>query len=168
MKVSAIVAYGKNQEIGHDNQLPWHIPDDLRLFKKTTEGHTLVMGRKTFDSIGKKALPGRKVIVLSRQPITNLPINCYQASGLKEALSLCRSLGDSSPFICGGAEIYQQALENNLIDRLYISEVDYQGQADTFFPKIDLSQWRVLEECDFNRTAGQPLDWKRKILEKIQ
>lgn len=139
MIISLIVAVDENNGIGKDNQLPWHLPADLKHFKALTTGHPIIMGRKTFESIGK-ALPNRQNIVISRQ-------NDYLAEGaslvssLEEAFGLCKSYDEA--FIIGGAQIFEYALP--LADILYLTVIHHQFNADTFFPTINKSNWREAE-----------------------
>ncbi|OUS12614.1 dihydrofolate reductase [Rhodospirillales bacterium 47_12_T64] len=139
--ISMIVAHGKNRAIGKDNVMPWHIPGDLKFFKAQTLGKPVIMGRKTFQSIGRP-LPGRLNIVITRD-------QSYSAEGitvcrsLEEALNVSRKevsrLGGDELMIIGGAQIYAQSIE--LVDRLYITEVDLEPEADTFFPETNPDQW---------------------------
>jgi dihydrofolate reductase len=136
MKISLIVAVDKNNGIGKDNQLPWHLPADLQHFKKITTGFPIIMGRKTFDSIGKP-LPNRRNIVISRQ--TGLEIfGTEVCSSLQSALSLCEN--ESEVFIIGGAQIFEQSLD--LADTLYFTVIQNNFDADTFFPELDKNQWK--------------------------
>ena len=137
MTVRLIVAKADNNAIGKGNDLIWRLPADLKFFKATTIGHTLIMGRKTFDSIGFP-LPGRTTIIITRDK-SYTQNKCLIAHSIEEALSLVDS--DDSPFIAGGATIYEQALEKGLIDEMVITEVHNSFDADAFFPKFDLSDW---------------------------
>lgn len=139
--ISIIVAIAENNVIGANNQLIWHISDDLKRFKALTTGHCVVMGRKTFESIGKP-LPKRTNIVISRNK--DLVIDgCTVVSSLENAISACGK--DDEMFIIGGGELYRQALP--LAQKLYITWVHKKFNGDTFFPEIDFSQWReVLRE----------------------
>jgi len=133
---------GKNREIGKNNQLLWHISEDLKNFKKLTLGHHLLMGRKTFESIGK-ALPGRSTIILTRDE-TYQKDGCYIAHSIDQALKMAKDNGETELFICGGAEIYQQVL--GLTDTIYLSKVDFEGPADTYFPKLTIEDWQIIKE----------------------
>lgn len=158
-----IVAYGKNNEIGLNNKMLWHISEDFKHFKKTTLGHHLIMGRKTFDSIGK-ALPGRKTIVLTRNENFSHP-DIEVAKTIDDALALARNNGESEVFIAGGANIYEQFLP--LARKLYLSHVDYSGEADTFFPKIDFKKWKQLSHIPYDEVKGKAPKWELNILERI-
>ncbi|MEN8137910.1 MAG: dihydrofolate reductase [Bacteroidota bacterium] len=140
MTVKLIVAKAENDAIGKGNDLIWRLPADLKFFKATTLGHTLIMGRKTFESIGKP-LPGRTTIIITRDKGYKQE-GCKIAHSIEEALSIVEN--DDSPFIAGGATIYQQALDSNLIDEMIITEVHSEFEADAFFPKFDLSAWKEL------------------------
>lgn len=143
--VNIIVAEADNGAIGKDNSLLWHIREDLKYFKKVTMGCPVIMGRRTFESIGRP-LPGRQNIVVSKSGIHALPEGVLPAGSLEEAVS--KAEGDEM-FVIGGGQIYRQALP--LADRLYVTEVHVTVEdADTFFPEIDAGQWE--EE---SRTAPQ-------------
>lgn len=142
MTTSIIVAIAKNNAIGKDNKLLWYLPNDLKHFKEVTTGHTVIMGRKTFDSVGKP-LPKRRNIVVTRQPITIE--GCEVVSSIEAALALCA--GEEEVFIVGGAEIYRQAL--HLTNRIYLTRVDQDFDGDTFFPKLDPKEWEEKEREDF-------------------
>ncbi len=147
MTVSMIVAVGRNNEIGKGNDLVFHFKNDMKFFRETTTGGTVVMGRKTFDSL-PKVLPNRRNIVISRNE--NLEIDGAEVCGSVEAaVELCKN--DEKVFIIGGGNIYSQFLE--LADRLYLTEVDAVcDDADTFFPEFDKSAWKkeVLAEHNEN------------------
>ncbi|HEX9776742.1 MAG TPA: dihydrofolate reductase [Geopsychrobacteraceae bacterium] len=130
MRISLIVAMAANRVIGRTGQLPWHLPGDLARFKRLTMGYPLIMGRKTFESIGR-ALPGRRTIVLSRQADYRAA-GCRVVNGLDEALKLVWD--DDEVFICGGEELYRQALP--LAQRIYLTELDRAVAGDSFFPEI--------------------------------
>lgn len=134
-RISLIAAVARNGAIGKDGALPWHLSEDLKRFKALTMGHTMVMGRKTYESIGR-LLPGRRTVIVSRQP-------GFAVEGATVANSLERALtasGDAAEiFVIGGGEIYAQSLA--LADRLFITEVDLSPDADAWFPDIDRSKW---------------------------
>jgi dihydrofolate reductase len=149
MRLSAIVAMAANRCIGKDNTLPWRLPADLKRFKQLTMGHTLVMGRKTYESIGRP-LPGRTMVVVTRQR-DYAPEGVQVAHSLEEALELAR--GDEV-FIAGGADLYRQTMDR--LRRLYLTRLDRQYEGDTFFPEVDLSGWRLVEEEHHPATATEP------------
>jgi dihydrofolate reductase len=139
MRLSAIVAMASNRCIGRDNTLPWRLPADLQRFKRLTMGHTLLMGRKTYESIGRP-LPGRTMLVVTRQQGW-APEGIEVAHSLEEALA--RARGDEV-FLAGGAQLYEQAMDR--VGRLYLTRIDREYEGDTFFPEVDLSSWRLTAE----------------------
>ncbi|WP_276346514.1 dihydrofolate reductase [Daejeonella sp. JGW-45] len=139
MTISLIVAVDENNGIGKDNQLPWHLPADLKHFKTLTTGHPILMGRKTFESIGK-ALPNRRNIVISRQEGYTAE-GADAVSSLQEAFLLCE--GEEEVFIIGGAQIFEHSL--SLADVIYLTVIHHRFDADTFFPKIDKKAWKEVE-----------------------
>lgn len=145
MKVSLIVATGKNGEIGKNNDLIWHLPEDMRFFKETTEGHIVVMGRKNWDSIPLKYRPlsNRENVVLTRT-------EGYSAEGARVFNDLSATLDfynqqkeERTCFIIGGAQVYQLALDAGVVEEMYITHIDEDFDADTFFPNVDFSEWNV-------------------------
>ena len=136
-----VVAMGKNREIGVDNQLLWHLPKDLKHFKEITSGHPIIMGRKTYESIGKP-LPNRTNIVVSRKKDW-FEEGILIVGSLKEALKFAKKI-DENVFILGGGNIYEQTID--LVDKLEVTLVDAELNADTFFPKIDEKIWRKTDE----------------------
>ncbi len=139
--ISVIVAVSEDWGIGRDNELLWHIPEDLRRFKKLTMGKTIIMGKKTWESLPLKPLPGRRNIVL-----TDVPDECIDCSvtaySIDDALSKCSD--DDEVFVIGGGSIYRQFMP--LADRLYITHVHAKAPADVYFPVIDRRRWRIIEE----------------------
>jgi dihydrofolate reductase len=143
MIVSLVVAMEEGRGIGRDNRLPWHLSADLYLFKKNTMGHHLIMGRKTYDSIGRP-LPGRITIVLTRQPGYAAP-GVRHAHSLDEALELAKQANEDEVFIIGGGEVFIQALP--LARRLYLTQVHARVACDTYFPEFDPVEWHIRREC---------------------
>jgi dihydrofolate reductase len=134
--VSVIAAVADNNAIGLDNGLPWHLPEDLKHFRSLTMGHHIIMGRKTYESLGR-LLPGRTTVIVTRQ--TDYCIEgALVATSLEEAVSLCGN--DDEVFVIGGAELYKLALP--AADKLYLTEVNGEFAADTFFPEYDKAAWR--------------------------
>lgn len=139
MDISIVVAASQNGVIGRDNQLLWRLPDDLKRFKQLTLGHPIIMGRKTFESIGKP-LPGRTSIIVTRSAD-------YQAEGtlvvhsLEEAFAAAGELDTEEVFIIGGGEIYRQALENNSVDHVYLTRIYADSEGDTYFEFPDEAKW---------------------------
>lgn len=165
--LSLIVAMSTNRTIGINNSLPWHLPNDLKYFKQATMGKPIVMGRKTFESIGKP-LPGRRNIVISRDP-------SYQAEGidvvtsLEDAISLgediCLVNGQEEVMVIGGAQIYELALEK--ADRLYITHVDANVEGDAFFPEVDWSSYSLIGEEAFAAQEPNPYDYRFSVYQRV-
>jgi dihydrofolate reductase len=141
MKISMIVAYGKNWEIGLNNEMLWHISEDFKNFKAITSGHHILMGRKTFESIGKP-LPNRTSIVLSNSGFTSEGVHPF--SDIQEAFNFARKSAEEELFIIGGANIYETLFP--YVDKMYLSEVDFEGVADAFLEPINFSTWDLEEE----------------------
>lgn len=138
MMISIVVAIAENNAIGKDNQLLWHLPADLKHFKDITNGHTIIMGRKTYDSIGRP-LPNRRNIVITRNTELDIP-GVEITNSLNEALKLCTT--EAEVFIIGGAELYKHALEAT--NRIYLTTVHHSYTADTFFPEIEPLEWNEI------------------------
>ncbi|NOR27038.1 MAG: dihydrofolate reductase [Lutibacter sp.] len=134
--ITIIAAIAKNNALGKDNQLIWHIPADLKRFKKVTSNHHVIMGRKTFESLGKP-LPNRTNIIITRN-FNYKAEGCVVVNSLNEAIEVAKE--DKNPFILGGAEIYKQAIE--IADKLDLTFVHHEFNADVFFPKIDTTIWK--------------------------
>jgi dihydrofolate reductase len=148
LKLSIIVAVAENHVIGRDNQLIWHLPKDLKQFKNLTTGHPIIMGRKTFESIGKP-LPNRTSIIISRN--TNFAVEgCIVVNSLENAILEAQKIESEEAFIIGGAEIYKIAMP--ISDKIYLTRVYHNFEGDTFFPEIDLNNWqetkREMNEVD--------------------
>jgi dihydrofolate reductase len=141
MRVSLIVAIAENGVIGRGGKLPWHLSDDLRRFKELTMGHTVIMGRRTWESIGRP-LPGRQMVVISRQPAYEAA-GCQVVSNLDDALEIAQQIDDDEAFVIGGEEVYRLALPR--ADRLYVTRVHANVEGDTRFREFDLAQWKLLE-----------------------
>ncbi|HXG95349.1 MAG TPA: dihydrofolate reductase [Blastocatellia bacterium] len=152
MKVSIIVAMDERRGIGRAGALPWRLSSDLKNFKQLTMGHHIIVGRKTFESIGKP-LPGRTTIIVTRNE-SYRPEGCLIARSVEEAINLARARGEIEAFICGGAEIYARALA--LADRIYLTLVHAEVAADTFFPEWNRDEWIELE------SAGHAADEKNQ------
>ncbi len=134
--ISIIVAIDSHYGIGLNNQLLCYLPDDLKKFKQITTGHTIIMGRKTYESLPNGALPNRRNIVISSNQELNLP-SCEIATSIENAIQLCKN--ESEIFIIGGASIYQQAID--IANTIYLTRIHYHFQADTFFPKFKNENW---------------------------
>ncbi len=153
MSVSIIVAMSRNHTIGINNTLPWRCPEDLKHFKALTMGHHMIMGRKTFDSIGK-ALPGRTTVVVTRDKQLKIE-GCLVAHSLQDAIKLCAE--DEHIFIVGGADIYAQSL--NLADTLYITEIQQDVEGDAHFPEFDKTEWAEITREIRAQETPQPLQY---------
>ncbi len=159
--ISIIVAKSRNNVIGSEGSLPWHIPEDLKIFKSITMGKPMIMGRSTFESIGK-ALPGRKNIVMTRD-------REYQADGisiahnLEEALILCEQAKEI--MIIGGGEIYK--IFFGMVNRIYLTNVEKHIDGDIFFPEIDLSKWKVMNKEEFPVSTERKIGFSLEMLERI-
>lgn len=143
MRVSIIAAVSENGVIGRGGQLPWHLSNDLRRFKLLTMGHTVVMGRRTWESIGRP-LPGRRMVVVSRRPDFRIDDPHVRAEpSLDEALRVAASANDDEAFVIGGAELYQAAMP--VANRLYLTRVHTEVHGDTCFPEVCWEDWRLVE-----------------------
>jgi dihydrofolate reductase len=152
--ISAIAAMSENRVIGSDNQLPWHLPADLRHFKTLTSGHPILMGRKTYESIGRP-LPNRTNIIITRNRDFHAP-QCVVVTSLEEAIASATGMQSDEIFIIGGAEVYQQLLPH--IERIYLTIVHDTFEGDAFFPLLDPKEWKesgreLHEEDDENEYA---------------
>ncbi len=159
-KIAIVVAISANNAIGKNNQLLWRLPADLKHFKEITTGHTIIMGRKTFDSIGKP-LPNRRNIVITRNQNLTLP-GAEVVNSLAAALLLCQN--EKETFIIGGAEIYKAAI--GICHKIYLTTVHKSYQADAFFPEIDLKIWEELEKEDHLPTENNNLAYSFSVLQR--
>lgn len=154
MMLSVIAAVAANGVIGRDNALPWHLPADLRRFKKLTMGHSMIMGRRTWEAIGRP-LPGRRSLVLTRRPD-------YRADGADIAHNLDAALtmtaAENEVFIIGGATVYRLALPR--CDRLYLTRLDAPSPGDTLFPAIDETHWDMIEETCIANDEQAPCPYR--------
>jgi dihydrofolate reductase len=149
MKKIIIVAVAKNNVIGKDGIMPWHSKEDLKHFKETTMGYPLIMGRKTFFSMGGKPLKGRLNIILTRDENFEKPHDDVMVfSSVENAYDYCEKENYEKVFITGGGEIYKR--EINKVDELLISEMNVEVEGDTFFPEIDMKIWEVVDEKKYN------------------
>lgn len=167
MKLSLICAMAENRVIGRNNSLPWHLSEDLKYFKRVTMGNSIIMGRKTWESIGRP-LPGRTNIVITSNPE-------YQAEGvrivhsLEDALKLAESIayidGSKEAFIIGGADLYRRALP--VADRFHLTRVHAEVDGDTSLPEFDESEWQEVAREDFSHSETNPYDYSICLLERI-
>lgn len=142
MKISLIVAMASNRAIGLNNKMPWHLSADLKKFKKITMGSPILMGRKTYESIGKP-LPGRTNIIISRN-IDYQQQGCLVFNSIEEAIEYCQR--EQEIFVIGGATFYEAMI--HVADRLYLTEINKNFEADTFFPKINRAEWKEIARED--------------------
>ena len=159
--ISIIVAVSDDWGIGKDNELLWHISEDLKRFKRLTTGKTVIMGKKTWYSLPKRPLPGRKNIVL-----TDIPEEIIDGSetvySIEEALDRCSK--DEEAFVIGGGTIYRQFMP--IADRLYITHVHKKAPADIYFPEIDLNIWEIAEKEDFQGSGEDLIPYSFTIYER--
>ncbi len=163
MRLIIIAAVANNHVIGNNNQLLWHLPADLKRFKETTMGHTMIMGRKTFESIGK-ALPGRRTIVITRNEKFDAQ-GCEVVTNLKDAL--CMVKDECNVFVVGGGEIYRQTINLHVARRLFITRVFASFEGDSFFPAVDCDKWELIDREDHHADQKNPfpfsfLTYKRR------
>ena len=173
MRVSLIAAVAANGVIGRDNGLPWNLPADLRLFQTLTMGHTLVMGRRTWESFATP-LPGRQIVILTRRPDWHpegLSGGAEGADGvevagsLDEALARTREAGDTEVFVAGGTEVFREALPR--ADRIYLTRVEAEIPGDTYFPEFDMTGWKIVEEDHHAADADHAFPFTFQILDRI-
>ncbi|SHM99678.1 dihydrofolate reductase [Polaribacter sp. KT 15] len=153
--ITVIAAIAKNYALGKDNDLIWHLPADLKRFKKVTTGHYILMGRNTFESIGKP-LPNRTTIIITRNK-NYFKDGCLIANSLEEAIEMAKE--EEKIFIIGGAQIYKETIAKNLADRLDITLVHKSFEADVFFPEIDPKIWKEDSREDFTADEKNKLDY---------
>ncbi|MFN3801210.1 dihydrofolate reductase [Belliella pelovolcani] len=164
MKISLIVAKAKNNVIGKDNQLIWRLSSDLKLFKKHTTGHHIIMGRKTYESMGKP-LPNRTSIVISRNKDFKIPEGHHLVNSLEEAIQLGISRNLDQVFIIGGAQIYKDAIQ--FCDEMLITEVDAEPDGDVFFPEFDSKAWKIVQSEQFSKDEKNEYDFKFVIYKRV-
>ena len=162
MIVSAIVATASNRVIGKDNDIPWYLPADLKYFKKTTLNHHVIMGRKSFQSIGKP-LPKRTNIIITRNPYF-IASHCLVARSLEEALELAYDNGEKEAFIIGGGEIYRQSIP--LLDKLYLTEVEVAPEGSVYFPELDWEEWTLISEEAHQADEKNEYNYVFKVFER--
>lgn len=166
MKKALIVAMAQNRVIGRNNKLPWYLPNDLKYFKQVTMGKPIIMGRLTYESIGKP-LPGRVNIVVTRNPDWRAE-GVRVANSLEEAYSLAMSIaeidGRDEVMVIGGDQIYQAALP--LADRIYLTEVHADVEGDAFFPEFDRSAWQEVAREEFAATEPNPYAYAFVVLDR--
>ncbi|MGF6593262.1 dihydrofolate reductase [Pseudomonas sp. 2835] len=167
LPLSLIAALAENRVIGIDNSMPWHLPGDFKYFKATTLGKPIIMGRKTWDSLGR-SLPGRLNLVVSRQPGLQLE-GAEVFASLDEAMLRAEqwalAQGVDELMLIGGAQLYTQAIERGLADRLYLTRVELSPQGDAWFPQFDAAQWK-LASSQANAAEGDKPAYHFEVWEK--
>jgi len=165
MIISLIAARTQNNVIGKNNDLPWHLPDDMKYFMETTKGHHVIMGRKNYDSIPArfKPLPNRTNIVVTRQADFHAP-GCIVVNNLDKALEIARANGERETFIIGGAEIYN--LGFSLAHKLYLTEINTMLEGDTHFPDFDKKQWKEISRVHHDKDERHQFDFDFVVYQK--
>lgn len=168
MKISIIVAIAENNAIGKNNDLLWHLSDDLKRFKKLTTGQTIVMGKKTYFSLPVRPLPNRQSIVITDVPNETFE-GCITAYSIQDAMQKLNETGEN--FIIGGGSVYAQFLP--FADKLYLTKVHHSFDADIFFPEINFMEWEILEKEDVNADEKNEFNYtyyvyKRKSINSHQ
>ena len=161
--VTIIAAIGLNNALGKDNDLIWHLPADLKRFKKTTSGFPIIMGRKTFESIGRP-LPNRTNIIVTRNANYHQE-GCIVKRSLKEAVESVSN--EENAFIIGGAQIYNQAIEHGFADRLDITLLQESFEADVYFPEFDKMEWKLISREDFEKDEKNPHNYSFLQFKKV-
>jgi dihydrofolate reductase len=139
--ISLIVAMAQNRAIGINNKMPWHLSADLKRFKKLTSGHAVIMGRKTFESLPNGPLPNRRNIIIS-ETLNPVPKGCEKVESISEALKLTKQ--ETEVFVIGGGTVYEQFMP--LADKLYLTVIEADFEADTYFPIINYKEWELVEK----------------------
>ena len=162
MLISLVVAAANNNAIGKDGKLPWHLPNDMKFFKNVTWGMPVLMGRKTFEALGK-VLPGRKNIVLTKQP-------GWEAEGavvvktIKDALFVAKQADAQELMVIGGGEIYRSIIEK--ANRIYLTRVEAEPEADTFFPVLNPKEWHLMSRKDYKADEKNEYDYSFQVWER--
>ena len=162
MTVSLIVAVSSNGVIGRDGGLPWHLPADLKHFKRTTMGHHLIVGRRTWEEVGKP-LPGRTMVVVTRSQ-RFAPEGAKVVRSVEQALEIAAE--DDEPFIGGGSQIYRIALARDLVHRIYLTRIHAEVEGDTFFPEFDLDDWELVSEEHHEADEKDEFDFSFLVYER--
>lgn len=160
-RLSMIVAMARNRVIGAGGKIPWHLPNELQLFKSVTMGHHIIMGRKTYESINR-LLPGRTTVIVTRQRDYAIP-GAKIAHTLDEAIALCA--GDSEIFVIGGGELYRAAMP--LADRLYLTVVDAEPDGDTQMPAFNTTEWRLHSTKQYSRDERHAHDYRFEVHDRV-
>lgn len=163
-KVSIIAAVADNYAIGKSKKLPWHLPADLKRFKFLTTGSTVLMGKRTFESLPNGPLPNRKNIVLSSMFNEGVREGYFEANSIEDAMELCNH--SENIFIIGGSSVYKQTMD--IADYMYITWVHAEFQADAFFPEIDFSKWKEINREDFDPDDKNKFAYSFVTYEKVK
>lgn len=161
--ITIIAAIANNNALGKDNDLIWHLPADLKRFKKVTSGHHILMGRNTFESIGKP-LPNRTTVIITRNSDYKAA-GCIVVNSIEKALEVAKD--DAQIFIIGGAQIYKQTIASNLVDQLDITKVHHTFDADVYFPAIDTGIWKEVSKEDFEADEKNKYDYSFISYKKV-
>lgn len=162
MRISLLVALAQNGVIGINNDLPWRLPDDLKWFKKNTLGKPIIMGRNTMESLGRRPLPGRKNIFISRHFQEHIE-GFEHAASLSDAISLCGDVDEVC--IIGGAFLYESALD--MVDRMYITRVEAEPEGDTFFPEFNADLWKCIYSEQHEKDDRHAYAFRFEIWDRI-
>ena len=162
MTLSAIVATAKNGIIGKDNEIPWCLPADFAYFKRITLNHHIIMGRNCYESIGRP-LPKRTNIIVTRNPFY-IATGCITVHSITEGVKIAKQNGETEAFIIGGGEIYKQTMQ--LLDKIYLTEVDLDTEGDVFFPEFNPAEWHLISEEKHEKDEKNEWDYTFKIFEK--
>lgn len=168
MIVSAIVAVGKNLEIGKDNDLLWHLPADMKYFRETTSGHHIITGRKSYESIPEKyrPLPNRINVVVTRQHEFKMD-GAVVMDSIESAVTFAKEAGETEVFIIGGGQVYNQSISKGLVNRLYITWVNEAFEADTYFPSLDFKHWKKMSETEHPSDQRNKFNMTFSVYEKM-
>jgi dihydrofolate reductase len=160
-RLSLIVAMAKNRVIGAGGRIPWHLPNELQLFKRITMGHHIIMGRKTYESIGR-LLPGRTTVIVTRQPAYQVP-GALIAHSFADAVARCPA--DDEILVIGGGELYREALPQ--ADRIYLTTVDAEPPGDTFMPEFNPEEWRETSGESFSADARHAYAYRLAVYDRV-
>ena len=163
MRVSAVVAASDNNVIGKDGGLPWHVSSDLKLFKEITMGKPVIMGRRTWESLPKQPLPGRRNIVITRNP-DYAAEGADVAGSIHEALAMCG--GEPEVSIIGGGQVYEQAMDRT--DRIYLTRIHLTVDGDTFLPELPENEWQEVERREFEKGERDDAAFTLVVLDRVK
>jgi dihydrofolate reductase len=165
MKISLVAAIAENGVIGKNNDLPWHLPDDMKFFMETTKGHYVILGRKNYESLPKKyqPLPNRTNVIVTRQSGYHAP-GCLIVNSIEEAILVARDNGEREAMVIGGSEIY--ALSLPFADRLYLTEIKAAVDGDVTFPKFDKTEWKEISRVHHSQDARHAFAFDFVLYEK--